>query len=205
MTSSHSPQSNAATGSTGSTPPNAYSRPLCHKLVLVPLIIGIALGLLLAWAGSLPAALLSFCMFTAGAHIVGDKNAKTCISFLGLIVVVIASFQLVSKTVIKVDEWYAVKIVFVVYFSLFAGYLLTTYVTRGNKYPQLALLASIMLICFFIKFAGQETAVVEQGWAKQIYDFFKVLHEGKGIYKWPDLIEDVFFGIAGVLAAELYK
>jgi hypothetical protein len=158
-------------------------------------------GLLAAWwlyhRGAPEPAALIFCLASLFAWIVSSDRTKIFISVLGLLIIVLCAIAIVAKGQTDVNSWFAVKIVFVVYFGIFVGHLVGAW-SKGNEYIYNGILAFLLAVCVVIKYSTQADVM-------PLFEPIARNMAGTGIYVLSDLFEDIAFGLAGALAAEILK
>lgn len=141
--------------------------------------------------------MLSFCMGSFILWVISSEKERFFISIIGIVVIFLLACLVVEQRSNDIVVWFVTKLVFVVYFGIFIGRTLSgSGKKKVNHTVKLSILIVLMAVCFAVKYAGMKDAL-------ELFSLFKPLHANNGIYGWPDFIEDILFGLAGALAAEL--
>lgn len=152
------------------------------------MVVGVALyaGAFFFAPGALLWALIMVCIFSSAVFAANHGWIRTTVSLMGIVLVLVAAPTLFRISPQNFELWYPMKIVFVVYFGVFAGHLIESSLTHHNK-TRIGVAMTLLIAGVGLMKALKWGAV-----------------DGT-FYYWPDLIEDVAFCVVGVLATELHK
>ena len=158
------------------------------KIIGIPLLLATISGICAAVAGFTHMAILLALMFASIGFMAASPNWRTWISIGAIAFAILMGVVIVWDEPTDINQWYVMKIVFVIYFAVFVGHLISRFL--GGFQTLLVIALSVgMFICFWIQHEFLMGAVAA----------------GAPVYTGPTFCQDIFFGISAAIAAELFN